>query len=285
MAALFLTACGNEDEQINDAPVAVKVSADIEETQARASETTWDPNDEIGISCTGDKTHYTNVRYYLNGSNIFSSDNSICFQDPTTTATFSAYYPYEENEGTITKTIKDDTPLKDIDFLYATGPTASKSSPEVNFIRVDDTKDYRFKHCMSRLSFEFIAGTGITDLQGLTSFTISGLKMEGTFDTTTGTATVTATAATDLTVDVSGSTAKESSSVIVFPQNVASFELSLVLGGITYSASLTVLDGELSAGKNYNYTVTISKTEIIVDEPMIDGWKTVDADSGTAEMD
>ena len=58
MAALAFTACSNE-EVINDGPVAAQVSAGIEGVQTRAAGTSWDSNDEIGISCNGGKTQYT----------------------------------------------------------------------------------------------------------------------------------------------------------------------------------------------------------------------------------
>lgn len=54
MAALAFTACSNE-EVINDGPVAAQVSAGIEGVQTRAAGTSWDSNDEIGISCNGGK--------------------------------------------------------------------------------------------------------------------------------------------------------------------------------------------------------------------------------------
>ena len=49
-AALTLTACSNDDENLNGGPVAAQVTAGIGGVQTRASGTTWDSGDAIGIS-------------------------------------------------------------------------------------------------------------------------------------------------------------------------------------------------------------------------------------------
>ena len=292
MVALAFAACNNEDV-ISDGPVAAQVSAGIEGVQTRAAGTSWDSNDQIGISCNGGKTTYKNVRYTVSNTSdgSFTSTAPIYFQDMAE-VTFSAYYPYSEKGETISKTIaaadQEAEAQKKIDYMFATGAKASKASPEVKFTNEGST-DARFKHRMSQLSFTFNQGED-TDLTNMTDFTISGLKMEGTFNTADGTASVTGTAqAEDLKITGTPSASNTyTRSLILFPQQVVNgiFNLSLTLGGEIYKTKLSVPNGgtDLIAGNKYTYTITVNKTEIVVSQSSIENWGNGGNGSGTAEM-
>lgn len=292
MVALAFAACNNE-EVINDGPVAAQVSAGIEGVQTRAAGTNWDSNDQIGISCSGGKTTYTNVLYTVSdvSSGSFASDAPIYFQD-LKEVTFSAYYPYAAAGGTIEKTItatdQEAEAQKKIDYMFASGAKASKQNPSVKFTNEGDT-DARFTHRMSQLSFTFNQGAD-TDLTNMADFTISGLKMEGTFNTENGTASVTNTAqAAELKITETPSASDTyTRSLILFPQQVENgkFNLSLTLGGETYKTELSVPNGgtDLTAGNKYTYTITVKKTEIVVSQSSIEGWGDGGDGNGTAEM-
>lgn len=292
MAALAFAACSNE-EVINDGPVAAQVSAGIEGVQTRAAGTSWDNNDQIGISCSGGKTTYTNVLYTVSNasSGSFASTAPIYFQD-LTEVTFSAYYPYTAEGGIISKAIttndQEADAQKQIDYMFADGAKASKQTPSVKFTNERGT-DARFKHRMSQLNLTFKQGAD-TDLTDMTDFTVSGLKMKGTFNTENGTASVTGTAqATDLKITETPSASDTyTRSLILFPQQVESgkFNLSLTLGGETYKTELSVPNGgtDLTAGNKYTYTITVNKTAIVVSQSSIEGWGDGGTGSGTAEM-
>lgn len=292
MVALAFAACNNE-EVINDGPVAAQVSAGIEGVQTRAAGTNWDSNDQIGISCSGGKTTYTNVLYTVSdvSSGSFASTAPIYFQD-LKEVTFSAYYPYAAAGGTIEKTItatdQEAEAQKKIDYMFASGAKASKQNPSVKFTNEGDT-DARFTHRMSQLSFTFNQGAD-TDLTNMADFTISGLKMEGTFNTENGTASVTNTAqAAELKITETPSASDTyTRSLILFPQQVENgkFNLSLTLGGETYKTELSVPNGgtDLTAGNKYTYTITVKKTEIVVSQSSIEGWGDGGNGNGTAEI-
>lgn len=292
MVALAFAACNNEDV-ISDGPVAAQVSAGIEGVQTRAAGTSWDNNDQIGISCTGGKTSYKNVLYTVSNptEGSFASTAPIYFQDMAE-VTFSAYYPYSAEGGKITKTITADDQEADaqkkIDYMFASGAKASKANPEVKFTNEGST-DARFKHCMSQLSFTFNQGAD-TDLTNMTDFTISGLKMEGTFNTEDGKASVTETAqAEDLKITETPSASNTyTRSLILFPQQVENgkFNLSLTLGGEIYKTELSVPNSgtSLTAGNKYTYTITVNKTAIVVSQSSIENWGNGGNGSGTAEM-
>lgn len=292
MAALAFTACSNE-EVINDGPVAAQVSAGIESVQTRAAGTSWDNDDQIGISCNGGKTQYTNVLYTIsnvsNGS--FTSTTPIYFQD-LEEVTFSAYYPYTADGGTISKTIaagdQEADAQKKIDYMFATGAKASKENPNVKFTN-DGATDARFKHRMSQLNFTFKQGAD-TNLTDMTDFTVGGLKMAGIFNTEDGTATATETAqAEDLKITETPSASDTyTRSLILFPQSVngGKFNLSLTLGGETYKTELSVPNSgtALISGNKYTYTITVNKTEIEVGESIIEDWGNGGNGSGEATM-
>lgn len=292
MAALAFTACSNE-EVINDGPVAAQVSAGIEGVQTRAAGTSWDSNDEIGISCNGGKTQYTNVHYTVSNTSdgSFTSSAPIYFQD-LEEVTFSAYYPYTAEGGTISKTIAADDQKADaqkkIDYMFASGAKASKTNPNVKFTN-DGATDACFKHRMSQLSFTFKQGAD-TDLTAMTDFTISGLKMEGTFNTEDGTATATKTAqAEDLKItETPSASGTYTRSLILFPQEVSDgkFNLTLTLGEEIYKTELSIPEDKtvLTAGNKYTYTITVNKTKIEVGQSTIEDWGDGGSNSGEATM-
>ena len=215
---IALTACTNDNEMTDNGPVAAVINAEISDAVAtRASGTTWADKDEIGVS--ENRYGYTNVRYRRANGKFEPAGSIIFFEDDAST-TFSAYYPYDSNGGTLTATT-DATAQKNqpkIDFLYATGATANTHNPEVNF--TDGTKaggkDCSFHHCMSQITLTFEAGDGVSfSAIQPESYTLSELVLTGSFDTTTGIAKTDEKAqAAGLEMPISS---KLTSSVILFP--------------------------------------------------------------------
>ena len=222
---------------------------------------------------------WENGKFTPTGTIIFFQDD-----DPTT---FSAYYPYDADGGTLTATT-DATAQQNqpaIDFLYATSATASTHNPEVNF--TDDTAaggtDCSFHHCMSQITLTFEAGSGV-DFNTVkpTSYTLSGLVLAGSFETTTGTAKTDENAQTaDLTMELDGAL---TSSVILFPQSTTSIELSVDYNSQPYTAKLTVPDGALKAGNNYTYTVTVRNKDLSVSSATISDWNPVNGGDVSADL-
>lgn len=284
--ALALAACTNDNENLNDGPVAAVINAEISDAVAtRASGTQWTTNDEIGISES--RFGYANVLYRLENGKFIPAGTIIFFQDDDPT-TFSAYYPYDADGGTLTATT-DATAQQNqpaIDFLYATGATASTHNPEVNF--TDDTAaggtDCSFHHCMSQITLTFEAGSGVdfTTIKP-TGYTLSGLMLTGSFDTTTGTAeTDDATAAQDL--DMTLTNGALTASVILFPQTKASIGLSVYYNSQPYTATLTIPDGALKAGNNYTYTVTVRNKDLSISSATISDWNPVNGGNVNADL-
>ena len=282
---IALTACTNDNEMTDNGPVAAVINAEISDAVAtRASGTTWADKDEIGVS--ENRYGYTNVRYRrANGK--FEPAGSIIFFEDNASTTFSAYYPYDSNGGTLTATTDGEAQKNQpkIDFLYATGATASTHNPEVNF--TDGTKaggkDCSFHHCMSQITLTFEAGDGVSfSAIQPESYTLSELVLTGSFDTTTGIAKTDEKAqAADLEMPISSTL---TSSVILFPQAKASIGLTVVFNGNDYNATLTVPDGELKAGNNYTYTVTVRNKGLSIASAEITDWNPVISGDVSAEL-
>ena len=200
--ALTFAACTNEEmNTVPDGKVALQVNATIQGAQTRASGTEWAEGDEIGISIMGNSvTTYSNVCYEWNGSSFTTSPNNAIYFETSEMVTFHAYYPYKGSaDYTGVSTAADNQTTANqpkIDFLYASGATASKDKPTVNF-----TEDHAFTHCMSQITLTFIEGDGM-DLDGSWSYTLGGLKLQGTFSPQTGNATADDVTAASLTVNL-----------------------------------------------------------------------------------
>lgn len=273
--ALSFAACTSEEiNTSSQGEVALEVNADISGTQTRASGTQWGTNDEIGISTvTGTATDYTNRAYRWNGSSFEAVAENIYFQSAEE-VTFNAYYPYTADAtytdvSTSAENQTADTQPK-IDFLYATGATASKADPTVSF-----TGENAFQHCMSQITLNFFEGNNV-DLSSSFSYTLSGLKLQGSFDTATGTATADEVTPAELTLSLS----ENNSHVILFPQAASTIGLTVTVNAQSYSANLTPSSGKLEAGYNYTWNVTVSNTGLDISEATIQDWE----DGGTTNI-
>ena len=265
--ALTLAACNNDNENLNDGPVAAQFIADITPaTRVNSEGTDWTEGDRIGV--TG--ASFTNVPYKRENGK-FVTDGTVIYFNDTETKTFNAYYPYQAEGGTVTVNTAADKQGTGIDFLFASGATGNTHNPTVSF-----TGDHAFHHCMSLIKFTFKAGDGLI-FNGMepASYTLGGLKLEGTFDTATGTTAVTAAAESPITMQLGGAT---TSQVIILPQEVnSSLELKVSFNGLNYTTTLPNPSkpeaNQFSAGYAYTYNITLNNNGITVEEPEITPWE------------
>lgn len=303
LLSFLVAACSKDnipDNPSEDGSVAAKIQASITDAiLTRVSGTEWSEGDCIGIS--EDQFNHTNIPHTFDGQSFQPQGTAIYFKGPET-ATFSAYYPYNETGETIMKASTEaENQNAQIDFLFTTGATADITNPQVNFTNTnaagetDPTKDYSFRHCMSQISITFIEGGGVNfQTEGLTDFSLTNLKLNGSFNTSTGEAKADDDATiSPLTTDLSGATVtdgKVSSSVICFPQEVAGIQLSVTVNGIDYHATLSLPDADqdgspdnaLMPGYNYTYNIIVNKTGISSGECTIEPWNHTDNYPGEA---
>jgi len=283
--AITLVACNNDNEIINtDGPVAVTFTADIAPA-TRASGTTWDSGDRIGITDIG--TRYDNVPFILNNGK-FEADGTVIYIADTETHTYRAYYPYNAAGGILAATTdaasQQNQPA--IDFLFASGAMGDKDNPTVSFTdqTVAGGEDHSFHHSMSRITLTLEAGDGVDfSMVKPESYTLGGVKLTGTFNTDDGTATADDGAqAGELAMDLADGNL--TSSVIIFPQITASMPLVVNYNGQEYHATLTVPEGALQAGNNYTYTVKVNNKVLEVSDATITPWTDVDGGEAGAEL-
>lgn len=278
--ALTLAACNNDNENLNDGPVAAQFIADITPaTRVNSEGTDWTDGDRIGVTGAG----FTNVPYKRENGK-FVTDGTVIYFDDTETHTFHAYYPYQAEGGTVTVSTAADKQGTGIDFLFASGATGDTHNPEVSFTDKTDKggPDNSFQHCMSLIKFTFKAGDGII-FNGMepADYTLDGLKHEGTFDTATGTTAVTEAAESPITMQLGGAT---TSQVIILPQEVnSSLELKVSFNGLDYTTTLpnpSKPEANLfSAGYAYTYNITLNNNGITVEEPEITPWEPGDSNN------
>ena len=298
-AALLFAACANEEDGIgNNGPVAATVQADIVKNITRATtDDTWSKNDAIGVyatssgNTTGDNKKYVTT----NGDGTFEAadnNNIIYFKDNKET-TFSAYYPYSKflTDGKMNWNIAEveaNQPCK-ADVLFASGATASKASPTVNFTDAE----HRFKHCMSLVKFVIKPGFGIDQAENiLLGIRLNGICKTGKFDTKTG-AIVPGQYRTSFPYTFNTSFDKESSvEVIMLPQSlendIMEIEVDLQVGDEynTYKASLQpTTDYQFKGGYKYTYVITVNNTKITVAEANILEWETAPQGNLDAELE
>lgn len=284
--ALALAACNNDNENLNGGPVAAQFTADIAPA-TRASGTTWDNGDRIGVTDIGNDTRYGNVPFILKNGK-FEAEEKVIYIEDAEPHTFRAYYPYNAAGGTLAATT-DATAQQNqpaIDFLFASGATGDKDSPVVSFTDKTDKggADNSFHHRMSRITLTFEAGDGVDFSQVKPErYTLDGLKLTGTFNTADGIATADDGAQTgELTMELADGNL--TSSVILFPQTAASLSLVVIYNNMKYLATLTVPEGALQAGNNYTYTVKVRNKGLEVSEATIAKWNDVDGGEVGADL-
>lgn len=285
--ALTLAACNNDNENLNDGPVAARFTADIGNNvtatpSTRVSGTNgdlWDNGDCIGITGAG----FINIPYVRESGQFVPEDKTIYFND-TETKTFNAYYPYQSDGGTVSVSTAADKQGSGIDFLFASGATGDTHNPEVSFTdkTAEGGADNSFHHRMSLIKFTFKAGNGII-FNGMepADYTLDGLTHEGTFDTATGTTAVPVAAESPITMQLGGAT---TSQVIILPQVVnSSLKLKVSFNGLDYTTTLPNPSkpeaNQFSAGYAYTYNITLNNKGITVEEPEITPWEPGDSNN------
>lgn len=295
MLTLAFASCSNDGiENVPlEKPVAAQVTAGIDGVVTRAADASWERGDAIGISCNSTNTTYANMQYVTaSGDGNFIHEggaaSGIFFQG-TKDVAFSAYYPFTGTEGSapgsegvISGSTADQTNQKDFDYLYA-GVTTNYQTPTISF-----TDGNKFQHKMTRLILviETSADDGFNagDVTSGT-YSISGIKHSGTFDTETGEAVATGEVTNDweITATAKDENNQRTYSMILYPQGSPepSLTFKAAIGGQTYSADITPA---LAASTSYTYTITVKKTGLEVGGCTIEAWSSQDGKNADAKM-
>ncbi len=279
-----------------DAGVKLTFSAVINEQSgttmsSRATATAWETGDVIGITCGTQ----LNIPYQYNSDASFtsvSSTNEIWVLG-TNPMEVTAYYPYTGEAGTTPDAIEFNTgsdnqqtadAREQIDFLFSDAQEVTTGNSDVTLT---------FNHKMSRIKLTFQAGEGV-ELSSLQLYLI-GLKLNGTFNTTTGEITVDDDSIDDIYYPAIDESVSYVAEAIVLPQTIdgrfyfqagmgdtyyeVDFDLSQLVGGVSYN--YTIVANEYSDGE---YTLTITDQTQITDWTNEDGGE-ITPDPGLAGTD
>lgn len=277
-ATFALASCDNSIDNPLTSNVVTRISASICETDgSRAVDTKWGAGDTIGITTTFQSKvgPSINIKYTtLEGDGTFIG-NKIYIYNPMS---LTAYYPFRGAEGTAAGTISATT-------------TASKQTPEeqLNFDflfasldRIDTDKPdvvLNFAHKMSKITFIFVNGNDGTDVSKINTYIIGKLVLEGTFDTASGVcAAKDDIAAQELTINLPEGSVTHNvalTSLIVFPQDIATMTLKIKDSEEQYyTCDLAIDGGALKGGNHYQYTVMVSKKGLTLQKTNITDWLT-----------
>lgn len=309
LAAAVLTACNNDENNVIDtgSSQATFTAAIDGQVNTRAFDRTWEAGDAIGISGISGGITYTNVQYVTDSDGtsgnftVGTQGNEIYYQDDNS-VTFTAYYPWANlaaDATTITADTRAQASQSDFDFLWSR-QTGSKASPNVQFI---------FTHKMTKLVLTIRKGDGVSyqEVQDAV-LSLGGFKYSGTFNVTDGKTSTADDLATGWTfagnttetgynAPLSKDDAAETVAytLILFPQVFSSrLPITAITGGQSFSATLDFTDANVDAddtdaqnewvaGRQYNLSVTLHKTDITVDGCTIQGWD--EADGGNVNAD
>lgn len=247
----FCSSCSKDESQNENSinPVIVSFESQI----SRVVGTSWENDDEVGISATdGSEVTYTNVKYLsdVNGNfAVAEGVQPICFTNKKPMS-FTAYYPYSENGGIISANTA--TSPDKCNFLWAKQDGLSYSeSPVVKFV---------FNHSMSEVVFNISSSEGLslTDYQNPT---VMGIKHQGSFNTETGEAKIDDTAQTEeWAINMKQGEGKLTYAAVLFPQTVN--DLSLKVGDKVYSVEITPSTINMIGGETYNINMDVKLEKI-----------------------
>ena len=317
--ALSATACSNDSENEYTGPVEAKITAGLAGAQTRAVDDKWN-SDNIGVMVkdapSSDMENlYKNVKYstYVQSTTAtFTAETGkgIFFQDAGETVTFAAYAPYQtsaanalpgtNSDGIISVNTKENNTSdkqESIDFLYASGATASRTNPTVSF--TNNGSDCSFHHKMARLDLVLKVSTtdGFNPEQIIDDgnlVTLDGLKHQGTFNVTTGEAKVTPESSMVIGWDIThckhGDVCNEYTgytrtySLILLPQTTGEpLPLTINIDEQNYKNTRSIHPA-LEAGHVYTYTITVKKTGLEVGTCTITNWNDGGSQAGDAVM-
>lgn len=306
-AITMLTACSNDENGVIDSPVSkAAFSATINGPVTRAFDQQWEDQDAIGISGTSGTEAYTNVAYKTTGNGNFTvvTDGKEIYYQDDQSVMFTAYYPWNDLQGETT--IEADTWLqadqKSFDFLWAQEP-GSKADPTVAF---------KFSHRMAKVVLTIKKGADVSlDEVKAAVMSLGGFKHIGKFDVVNEGKAEARDNETGLwqfshntgenmkynapvTVDENAKTV--SYTLIMFPQEFGSklpisaelpdkqaFKAELDFTEANGHAGDNNPQNEWVAGRQYNLSVTLHKTDIEVKGCTIEEWKPANGGNVDAE--
>ncbi len=296
-AVLLLASCATDLRSpdaifASEAGVKVNFSAvisgeDGSSLSSRASGTSWDVGDLIGITCGENQQ---NFEYQYNSDGSFTAPGGAAEEIwvlGSQVYPVTAYYPFTGDSGTAPEAIEITTSdaleqtaegRASLDYLYASTEVEA-SNPNVTL---------NFHHAMSRIRLQFQAADGyeLSDIQ----LYLIGLKTEGSFDTQTGEVVADSASVNDIYYSAITEADGYLAEAIVLPQTIDDkFYFQAGMNGAYYEVTFNM--SQLEPGVSYNYTIIADAYSdnpfvlTVTDATQISDWTNSDGGEITPDPD
>lgn len=234
----------------------VQLSAAIEGLQTRASGSTWDKGDAIGVymkksgEALGPSAIVQNTKYETTGTSTFlpaKGATTITFPLDGSNVDFIGYYPYKEDIANFIYPIdlSDQSVQSNIDFLYSDNAEGFRfDNPEVNML---------FSHQLSKILL-IIEHEFMPDLSGI-EVIITNVGTRANFNLTDGTLSVPSATGNIACMVASGGATAEA--ILLPTSSLAGIELWFVLDDETFKYPLSSVPEIQSFDKSTRYTYNV----------------------------
>lgn len=263
---LLATSCTKE-ENFNQTQGIVFSSS----ISSRATDTSFEENDEIGISMTPGNT--TNVLYSTEDGTNFTSSTPITYGmvGNVKTVDFTAVYPYKE--GSISNSVynftlstNQETPLTENDVMLASSPGISVGSKNVSL---------NFKHKLVKIVVQLSDANGqaITGAQ----LKINNQQLAGSLNLSDATVTSTDTADDEMPFAANASISGQYQTIVMPSDPVQGRYIEVSHEGKTYT--LPVDNQEFVSGQKLTFTATLNADgtaepgQPIIVNPTVSDWE------------
>ena len=106
-AAGLMTSCedrGEDDVVGANTPINITASIGVFNTQSRATDTSFEEGDAIGLHVVTSTPHHNNAKYTFSNGEFVAAQKTNWYDSPSLKAHFIAYYPYNTNAAYSAKT-------------------------------------------------------------------------------------------------------------------------------------------------------------------------------------
>jgi uncharacterized protein (TIGR02145 family) len=286
---LICASCADEEQrnnmqETNEVNFSVSV-ADL--ITSRATNDVWDAGDEVGIymvpamataTDTADFSTYSpesvNVPYRVptagTSVDLVAVSNAILYPTDGSNVNFVAYYPYSNDEDTVTSAgvYKADVGIQlypeNIDLLYHKG--------NVDYNHRSSSVSLNFKHKLSKLIINLTPASGVKANLSTVSASLSGFPTKADFNLSTGTFGAPSTVADLTPVTITATAAKYTCEVIIVPnEDLTGRVITFTLGSATYTYKF-LSSSSFVSGEQYTYDLTLTGSDVVLANVTIDNW-------------
>lgn len=280
VGAMLFTGCAADEDttKIPDTPEDTAVRF-ISKVETRATASSFDANDAIGIYMikTGTKLTTANImentanrQYVTPDKSTFkpiAEEQTVYFPKDNSVVDFISYYPFSEQVTatfTLPINVADQSKQASIDLLYSNNAKRREyTNPSTELV---------FKHQLARLHFVLKPGKGLTDelMKGAT-VTLKGMNTQADFSLATG-----ELAAKVSEKDIAALTSADgkTAEAIVLPSKGEGKQFVFKVNNEPFYYNLTASD-VLVSGEQYTYNVTLNRIENSVTGE-IENWTVVE---------